>query len=94
MWPTETMESRTQSSVLRRRGRGVAVPGILRRRGLAASPCSCAGFLARAAAAGYNVLNATGDWRDVIADPSIDAVHITTPNVSHFPIARAAFCAT
>jgi predicted dehydrogenase len=46
---------------------------------------------ARSAAAGYNVLNATGDWRDVIADPSIDAVHITTPNVSHFPIARAAF---
>src|SRR3569833_705584 len=46
---------------------------------------------ARAAAAGYNVLNATGDWHDVIADPSIDAVHITTPNVSHFPIAKAAF---
>ncbi len=46
---------------------------------------------ARAAAAGYNVLNATGDWRDVIADPSIDAVHITTPNDSHFPIAKAAF---
>ncbi|HVW74116.1 MAG TPA: Gfo/Idh/MocA family oxidoreductase [Rhizomicrobium sp.] len=46
---------------------------------------------ARAAAAGYNVLNATGDWRDVIADPSIDAVHITTPNASHFAIAKAAF---
>jgi predicted dehydrogenase len=46
---------------------------------------------ARAAAAGYNVLNATGDWKDVIRDPSIDAVHITTPNVSHFPIAKAAF---
>ena len=46
---------------------------------------------ARAAAAGYNVLNATGDWHDVIADPSIEAVHITTPNVSHFPIAKAAF---
>ena len=46
---------------------------------------------ARAAAAGYNVLNATGDWRDVIADPSIDAVHITTPNNSHFAIAKAAF---
>jgi len=44
-----------------------------------------------AAAAGYNVLNATGDWQDVIRDPSIDAVHITTPNVSHFPIAKAAF---
>jgi predicted dehydrogenase len=46
---------------------------------------------ALAATAGYNVLNATGDWRDVIADPSIDAVHITTPNDSHFPIAKAAF---
>jgi len=46
---------------------------------------------ARAAAAGYNVLNATGDWHDVIRDPSIDAVHIATPNVSHFPIAKAAF---
>src|SRR6185437_2609727 len=46
---------------------------------------------AKAAAAGHAVLNATGDWRDIIADPGIDAVHITTPNVSHFPIARAAF---
>ena len=45
---------------------------------------------ARAAAAGYNVLNATGDWQDVMRDPSIDAVHITTPNDSHFPIAKAA----
>lgn len=46
---------------------------------------------ARATAAGYNVLNATADWQDVIHDPSIDAVHITTPNASHFPIAKAAF---
>ena len=45
---------------------------------------------AREAAAGFNVLNATGDWQDVLRDPSIDAVHITTPNVSHFPIAKAA----
>jgi len=45
---------------------------------------------AKAAAAGYNVLNATGDWRDVMADPSIDAVHIATPNVSHYEIAKAA----
>ena len=45
---------------------------------------------ARAAGAGYNVLNVTGDWRDVINDPSIDAVHVATPNVSHFPIAKAA----
>lgn len=45
---------------------------------------------ARAAAEGYNVLNATGDWHDVIADPSIDAVHITTPNVEHYPMVKAA----
>ncbi len=45
---------------------------------------------AREAGAGYNVLNVTGDWHDVIRDPSIDAVHIATPNVSHFPIAKAA----
>ena len=45
---------------------------------------------ARAAGAGYNILNMTGDWHDVIRDPSIDAVHVATPNASHFPIAKAA----
>jgi predicted dehydrogenase len=45
---------------------------------------------ARDAGAGYNVLNVTGDWQDVLRDPSIDAVHVATPNVSHYPIARAA----
>ena len=45
---------------------------------------------ARAAATGYNVLNSTGDWQDVMRDPSIDAVHVCTPNDSHFPIAKAA----
>jgi predicted dehydrogenase len=37
------------------------------------------------------VLNSTGDWQDVIRDPSIDAVHIATPNAEHFPMAKAAF---
>lgn len=46
---------------------------------------------ARTAAEGYNVLNSTGDWMDIIRDPSIDAVHITTPNAEHFPMAKAAF---
>ena len=32
----------------------------------------------------------TGDYKDVLADPSIDAVHICTPNVLHHPIAMAA----
>lgn len=45
---------------------------------------------ARAAAEGYNVLNSTGDYHDVLRDPSIDAIHIATPNDSHFPIAKAA----
>ena len=49
------------------------------------------GDKARAAAEGFNVLNATGDWQNVIADPSIDALHITTPNAEHFPMAKAAF---
>ena len=44
----------------------------------------------KAAGAGYNILNVTGDWKDVIDDPSIDAVHITTPNASHYEIAKAA----
>ncbi len=46
---------------------------------------------ARMAGQGYNILNSTGDWREVLADPSIDAVHVTTPNNAHFPIAKAAF---
>jgi len=46
---------------------------------------------AKAAGQGYNILNSTGDWHEVIADPSIDAVHVTTPNNAHFPIAKAAF---
>lgn len=45
---------------------------------------------ARAAGDGFAVLNATGDWRAVMADPSIDAVHVCTPNDQHFPIAKAA----
>ena len=46
---------------------------------------------AGALGAGYGIVNATGDWREIMADPSIDAVHVTTPNASHFPIAKAAF---
>jgi predicted dehydrogenase len=33
---------------------------------------------------------ATGDWKSLIEDPEIDAVHICTPNSLHFPMAKAA----
>src|SRR2546423_11673079 len=32
----------------------------------------------------------TGDYRTVLKDPEIDAVHICTPNALHFPMAKAA----
>jgi predicted dehydrogenase len=32
---------------------------------------------------------ATSDYRELLADPSIDAVHICTPNLLHFEMARA-----
>ncbi len=35
------------------------------------------------------VARAYGDYHDLIADPDIDVVHITTPNYLHFPVAMA-----
>ncbi len=35
----------------------------------------------------------TSDWRQLVSDPGIDVVHITTPNAMHEPIARAALAA-
>jgi predicted dehydrogenase len=40
-------------------------------------------------AAAMNIPNAA-DWRAVLADPEIDAVHICTPNVLHYSMAKAA----
>ena len=39
------------------------------------------------------IARATGDYRELLADASIDAVHICTPNHTHFPIARDAISA-
>ena len=33
---------------------------------------------------------ATADWRSLLADPEIDAVHVCTPNALHYPVAKAA----
>jgi predicted dehydrogenase len=39
------------------------------------------------------VEGATGDYHELLADASIDAVHICTPNALHFPMAMAALSA-
>ena len=40
-----------------------------------------------------SVEGATGDYRTLLADPNLDAVHICTPNALHFPMAMAALAA-
>jgi len=37
-----------------------------------------------------SVPGATGDYRTLLADPTLDAVHVCTPNALHFPMAMAA----
>ncbi|MGN1209302.1 MAG: Gfo/Idh/MocA family protein [Duodenibacillus sp.] len=45
---------------------------------------------ARALAEKYGFARWTTNWEEVVADPEIDMVDITTPNASHCPIAIAA----
>ncbi len=49
--------------------------------------------LAAAFGAQVGVENVTGDYRKVLADPSIEAVHVCTPNATHFPISKEAMLA-
>jgi predicted dehydrogenase len=37
-----------------------------------------------------NIPNATGDYRTLLADKTIEAVHVCTPNALHFPMAKDA----
>ena len=46
--------------------------------------------LAEEAAARLLVPKAYGDWKDLIADPEIDVIHIASPNFLHYTHARAA----
>ena len=41
-------------------------------------------------AAEMGVERSTGDYKSLLADPSIDAVHVLTPNSLHFPMSMAA----
>ncbi len=38
----------------------------------------------------FSIDRATGDYREFLSDPGIEAIHICTPNALHFPMARAA----
>jgi predicted dehydrogenase len=46
--------------------------------------------VARSLGAGFGVPAIAGDYREILRDPSIDAVHICTPNALHFSMAREA----
>ena len=46
--------------------------------------------LARSRAAALGFERATGDWREVIADPDVEVVSVTTPNAFHPEMAIAA----
>ena len=48
---------------------------------------------ARAAAEATGFRRATGDWRQLVRDPAVDVVDITTPNSLHKEMALAAIAA-
>jgi predicted dehydrogenase len=58
-----------------------------------AAIAASSGAKARQFADELDVPGASGDYRSILADPSIDAVHICTPNALHFPMAMAALSA-
>ena len=55
-----------------------------------AAVASATDQLAKDFADSVNVPFSTGDYTKILADPTIDAVHIVTPNALHFPMAKAA----
>jgi predicted dehydrogenase len=38
----------------------------------------------------YRITKVTTDYRELLADPALDAVHICTPNALHYPMAKEA----
>ncbi len=64
-----------------RRVEGVEIAAVVGRREQAAQKLG----------AGFSVPTITTDYRQVLRDPSIDAVHICTTNADHFAMAKDAF---
>lgn len=52
--------------------------------------CGSSPDRARAKAEALHVPRVYRDYGELLADPAVDVVHITTPNVHHFPQAKAA----
>ena len=73
---------RTHSEAVRRLG-NVEIAGV----------ASATDDLARTFAEQIGVDRYTGDYRKLLEDKTIDAVHVCTPNASHFPISRDALMA-
>jgi len=48
---------------------------------------------ARKLGAGFSVAGFATDYREILRDPTIEAVHICTPNAEHFPMAKDALLA-
>ena len=48
---------------------------------------------ARRLGAGFGIETAVDDYREVLNDPAIDAVHICTPNVTHYQMTKDAILA-
>jgi len=46
--------------------------------------------MARDFADANGIPRATGDYREILSDPEIEAVHVVTPNALHYPVAKAA----
>jgi len=48
---------------------------------------------ARRLGTGFSAPTITADYREILSDPAIEAVHICTPNAQHFPMAKDALLA-
>lgn len=48
---------------------------------------------ARRLGVGFGISKFTTDYREILRNPAIDAVHICTPNAQHFPMAKDALLA-